>query len=85
MPNFPEEQDSTLHVHREHHQMLPVWFFIGALLLFYGIVILIVAIGEYHHPPHVVLARYHADLWGGIILIAIGSIFTLCFRPRRKA
>jgi hypothetical protein len=71
----------ALHVHREHHEMLPVWFFVGILLLFYGIVILQVGIAEYHRPPHVVLAGYHATLWGGMILVAIGAVFTSCFRP----
>jgi cytochrome c biogenesis protein CcdA len=84
MPKNRDEQDATLKVHREHHEMLPVWFFIGVLLLFYGMVILFVGIREYHHPPAVVLARYHANLWGGILLIVIGLIFTLGSHPRRR-
>lgn len=78
-------RDSTLHVHREHHKMLPVWFFIGILLLFYGVVILAVGIRNYSHPPAVVLANYHADLWGGIALIAIGSVFVFSFKWRNNA
>jgi hypothetical protein len=79
-----EERKSALHVYREHHEMLPVWFFVGTLLLFYGVVIFGVGIAEYHHPPHVMLAGFHATLWGGIILVAIGAVFTVCFRPGRR-
>ena len=84
MPEIPDDQEATLHVHREHHEMLPVWFFIGVLLLFYGMVVLVVGIRDYQHPPPVVLARYHANFWGGIVLIAIGLAFTLGSRPRRR-
>ena len=79
-----DENDSTLHVHREHHEMLPVWFFIGCLLLFYGLVILFVGIREYHHPPAVALAGYHASLWGGIFLTIFGGGFTIHFFPRKR-
>ena len=66
----------------KHHRMLPVWFFIGVLLLTYGVIILTVGLQEYHHPPAVVLARYHAALWGGLLLIAIGMFYTIQFWPR---
>jgi hypothetical protein len=71
------ERGSVLDVHREHHEMLPVWVFVGVLLLFYGTVILVVGIRDYSHPPPVVLAKFHADLWAGIILIGLGAGFTL--------
>ena len=74
--------DSGLSVHREHHEMLPVWFFVGILLLFYGIVVLTAGIVEYKHPPAVVLAQYHASLWGGVLLVLIGGVFTIRFFPR---
>jgi hypothetical protein len=70
---------------RHHHQeMLPVWFFVGALLLIYGIIILTVAIREFSHPAPVVLAKDHINLWGGIILTALGSFYTIRFWPRRR-
>ena len=77
-------EESTLHVHREHHEMLPVWFFIGILLLFYGLVILVTGIREYNHPPAVILTRYHASIWGGFLLTVIGTLFSVRFHPRRK-
>jgi hypothetical protein len=66
---------------RQH--MLPVWFFIGLLLTIYGVIILITAIGEWAHPPAVVLARYRPGIWGGILLLLIGGFYTWRFRPRR--
>ena len=67
-----------------HHEMLPVWFFIGVLLLIYGIIILIVGIKELSHPASVIFANYHASLWGGILLSVLGSFYTIHFWPTRK-
>ena len=75
--------DMEEHMAKEQ-PMLPVWFFIGVLLGIYGIVILTTAIGELAHPPAVVLARYHAGIWGGILLIAIGGFYTIRFWPRKS-
>lgn len=65
-------------------QMLPVWFFIGLLLMIYGIIILIEAVCDWSEPSSVVLARYHAGLWGGVLLLLIGSFYTLWFWPRNR-
>ena len=64
--------------------MLPVWFFIGALLTAYGVIILTVAISNFDHPANVVLAKYHADLFAGILLILVGGLYTYGFWPGRK-
>lgn len=66
-------------------RMLPVWFFIGLLLFIYGIIILITAIMEWHHPPAVVLSQHRPALWGGILLIVIGSFYTIRFRPGQRS
>ena len=63
--------------------MLSIWFFIGMLLLAYGILILGSAIINYNNPPNVVLASLHADLWWGVLLLILGVIYTLKFRPRK--
>ena len=55
-------------VQHRHHRMLPVWFFIGVLLLVYGIIILVTSLADLQRPTHVVLAGYHAGVWGGVIL-----------------
>jgi len=73
-----------LPAHHVHHKMLPVWFFIGVLLLVYGIIILYVGIREFSRPAPVVLASYHASIWGGSILILLGGFYTLRYWPRRQ-
>lgn len=67
-----------------HQNMLPVWFFIGILLLAYGIIILATAIQQWSHPSAVVLAGDHPDFWGGLVLLLIGGIYTFRFRPKRS-
>ena len=51
-----KEKFHDIPVHHKHRQMLPVWFFIGALLLIYGVIILYVGVNEYTQPTPVVLA-----------------------------
>jgi len=65
-------------------QMLPVWFFVGVLLGIYGAIIFIVALINFHRPNHVALAQYHPDIFGGIILLVIGGLYTALFRPGRR-
>jgi len=69
-------------VHHRHHRMLPVWFFIGILLLAYGVIIFYVGLTEYSHPAPVVLAKYHASFWAGIVLLLLGGFYTFRFWPR---
>jgi hypothetical protein len=66
-----------------HHKMLSVWFFVGVLLLTYGVIILTVGLLDYHQPSSVILARYHAPVWGGLLLIVVGLLFTIFSWPRR--
>ena len=66
--------------------MLSIWFFIGVLLLAYGILILGAGIYEYISPPEhpLVLAELHAGIWWGGLLIAMGLFYSLKFRPGRN-
>jgi FtsH-binding integral membrane protein len=69
----------------ERQHMLPVWFFIGLLLTIYGVIILITSIVDWSVPSQAILAQYHPALWGGILLLLIGSFYVLKFRPRRHS
>lgn len=60
---------------------IPIWFFIGLLLLVYGVLCLAAGIGQFSHPPSTVLARAHATFWGGIVLILLGGGYVLAYRP----
>jgi hypothetical protein len=62
--------------------MIPVWFFVGALLGIYGVLILASGISEWSTPPATVLAELHAPVWWGAILTIVGAIYTTVHWPR---
>ena len=62
---------------------IPIWFFIGALLAVYGVLILAAGIWGLFHPPQVALANLHAGIWWGALLVVIGLGYVRAFRPRR--
>lgn len=78
------EKIKDIPVHHHHREMLPVWFFIGVLLFVYGAIILSVGIREYHNPAPVILARYHAGVWGGCLLLILGGFYALRYWPRKR-
>ena len=66
--------------------MISIWFFIGALLLVYGVLILGAGIYEIATPPEhpVVRADLHAGIWWGALLIVLGGFYAVRFRPGRS-
>ena len=66
----------------EKHQIVPVWFFVGVLLLAYGVLIFASGLSEWSDPPKTVLAELHAPVWWGAILTVIGAAYVLAFRPK---
>lgn len=70
----------------EKHQIIPVWFFVGILLLVYGALIFATGIYEIAHPPgnRVVLYDLHANVWWGGVLLILGVFFSLRFSPARQ-
>ena len=65
--------------------MISIWFFIGVLLLAYGILIFGAGIYELSNPPEhpVVMANLHAGIWWGALLTILGLVYTLKFKPGR--
>jgi hypothetical protein len=65
--------------------MLSIWFFIGVLLLAYGVLICGAGIYELSSPPEhpVVHAELHAGIWWGALLLVLGGIYTFRFRPSK--
>ena len=63
--------------------MVSIWFFVGALMLVYGIMILGAGLYGLAHPPAVVLAELHAGIWWGLLLILLGTIYSVRFSPWR--
>ena len=71
----------------DEHQV-PIWFFIGSLLLIYGIIITGTGIYLWICPPpvdqRVDMFWLHANIWWGCLLVAIGLFYSIRFNPRRK-
>src|SRR5690242_16573083 len=54
---------------------ISIWFFIGLLVLVYGVLITGAGVYEIFVPPihPVVLENLHAGLWWGILLLVLGG------------
>lgn len=65
-------------------QIVPVWFFVGVLLLSYGLIIFATGIYALSHPSETVLAKYHPALWWGILLAAMGGGYTYSYWPKKR-
>ena len=70
---------------KEQKTIIPVWLFVGIILLVYGILILATGIREFANPPDTVLANLHAPLWWGGIMAVVGAVYAYLFRPGKKA
>jgi len=68
----------------EGRHIIPVWFFVGVLLLIYGILIMANGIYEMSNLPQTVLANLHAPIWWGAIMIAIGATYVWKFYPGKS-
>jgi hypothetical protein len=66
--------------------MVSIWFFVGVLLLAYGVLITGSGLYEFVSPPTrpVVLAELHAGVWWGVLLVVLGALYTFRFSPRRQ-
>lgn len=66
---------------------ISIWFFIGSLLLIYGVVITIANVYELISPSmgkEIVLRELNFGVWWGILLVIIGLIYFINFRPWKK-
>jgi hypothetical protein len=61
-----------------------IWFFIGILLAIYGVLITGAGLYGLVHPPAVRLAELNAGLWWGLVLLAIGGVYSWAFFPSRR-
>lgn len=73
----------------ESEHQVPIWFFIGLMLLVYGVMIFGSGVYLYQYPPpedqRVKLFEYHADIWWGLLMAALGLLYTVRFNPFKKA
>ena len=67
-----------------HNSEIPIWFFIGLLLLIYGAMIFGYGVFEWttgSYAPGVQLTNLHTPVWWGAVLAALGLLYTVKFRP----
>ncbi|MGA2270095.1 MAG: hypothetical protein ABSH44_16610 [Bryobacteraceae bacterium] len=66
--------------------MISIWFFIGVLLLVYGVLILGAGIYDLWNPAAhpVVRSDLHAGIWWGALLMVMGAVYSLRFAPGRE-
>jgi len=72
------------HIEQRRGETISIWFFIGLLILVYGVLILIAGVSELSSPAPVVMAELHVGIWWGALLIAIGLLYVALFRPGRQ-
>jgi len=80
--------DSEVRIEDRHSQerRISIWFFIGMLLVVYGLLILGAGIYDFFVPPaqQPVLANLHAGIWWGGLLVVLGGFYTYRFSPRKE-
>ena len=67
-------------------QPLSIWFFVGALCLMYGLVLLPLGVYQWGHPSETelrlpLLLKLHTTLWWGLLLTMFGGFYAVRFRP----
>jgi hypothetical protein len=62
--------------------MYSIWYFIGLLILVYGVLILGAGIIDLVSPPPqpLVLAQLHMGIWWGALMIILGGVYARVFR-----
>lgn len=70
-----------------HGSKIAIWFFIGVLLLVYGVMIFGYGIYELatgSYPAGVELTNLHTPIWWGGTLLIIGVLYVVKFRPGKS-
>ena len=65
---------------------ISIWYFIGLLLVAYGVLITGAGIYGLFVPPErlVAMAKLHASIWWGALLLILGAFYVYHFSPRKK-
>jgi len=68
-----------------HHKIIPVWFFVGLLLLVYGILILASGLMESGNAATTEAEKLKlaAPIWWGGVMTVFGGIYVAIFRPKK--
>jgi len=70
-----------------HGSNISIWFFIGVLLTSYGVIITSYGLYEVITGTlaNVELAQLHAPLWWGAILLILGIVYCVKFKPTKRS
>lgn len=70
----------------EPQQSIPIWFFIGLVLLIYGVLVFGASLFEFIYPSrvNVALNHLHAGIWWGLLMVVMGAAYCFRFRPSRQ-
>lgn len=70
-------------------KQIPIWFFIGSIVLIYGVLITVMGLYGWLFPPaaaeRVALWELHADFWWGLVLLGIGLFYVIKFKPAAES
>jgi len=69
-----------------HGSGIPIWFFIGVLLVIYGAMILGYGVYQWTsgiYPAGLQLTQLHTPVWWGGLLTVLGLFYLIKFRPGR--
>ncbi len=86
-PNVTKHPASSdLDPQGKHSPRLSIWFFVGALCLMYGLVLLPVGVYQWHHPSETelqlpLLLTLHTTFWWGLLMTVFGGFYAVRFRP----
>lgn len=65
--------------------LISIWFFIGVLVLVYGVIILGAAFfADHSGEREVVLQELRVDIWWGALMTVLGLVYTIKFRPKKQ-
>ena len=66
-------------------ESLSIWFFVGIMMLSYGIVLLPYGAWAWfsNHEANTVLHDLHPTFWWGVLITAFGGYYTARFWPKR--
>jgi hypothetical protein len=69
----------------ERRHFISIWYFIGLLLLAYGLLITGAGVYELFVPMQrtVVMGNFHAGIWWGGLLLLLGGFYVYHFAPKK--
>ena len=65
-------------------ETIPIWYFVGLLLLVYGVIIFASGLYQLSHPAPTVLNNLQPAIWWGALMAVFGGLYVFLYWPGRK-